>query len=153
MGASGGRPPPPPAAAAVRPAAVPAAASATGTAFGLPAPTAVPPPYQPQQQADDRRRRSPAWLPWLVAGLVVVVIAGVLVAVLGNKASAGEIFLAPNNDPGANAFTPSVAAPPPARVTPPSVAPAQQGAVARLSGAQPGLYGGTQNNASCNVPR
>ncbi|MCU1450170.1 MAG: hypothetical protein JWP02_2340, partial [Acidimicrobiales bacterium] len=117
-----------------------------------PAQQQYPPPYQPPQQADDRRRRTAAWVPWLIVGLVVVVLAGVLVAVLGNKASAGEIFLTPNNDPGANAFTPSAAAPPPARITPPSIAPAQQqGAVTSASGAQPGLYGGTQNNASCNV--
>src|SRR5205823_14856495 len=50
--------------------------------------------------------------------------------------------------------TPNAGSTPPARVTTPTVPQAnQQGQVAGVSGGQPGLYGGTQNNASCNVPQ
>ena len=82
--------------------------------------------------------------------MVVVVV--VLVVALGNKASGGDIFLASDTDPGANAFTPNAGAPPPARVTAPSLPPpAQQGAVAGAVASQPGLYGGTLNTAGCDV--
>jgi hypothetical protein len=93
-------------------------------------------------------------VPFAIIGLIVAVIAGVLIVVLGNnKASAGEIFLAPKNSTGANPFTPNGSAPPPASVTPPTTAAQSQqaGAVNGVSGGAPGLYGGTRNNSTCNV--
>jgi hypothetical protein len=93
----------------------------------------------------------------------VAIVIALVVGLGGNKkASAGEIFLSPAGDPGKNTFTPNVGAPPP--VTPTS-APSSNavvatvpssganGKVASLSGAEPGLYGGTRDSSSCDAKK
>jgi hypothetical protein len=79
-----------------------------------------------------------------------------------NKASAGEIFLAPAADQGKNSFTPNVAAAPPSTPTsapsPSAVAatvPSSGGSgrVASLAGDAPGLYGGTRDSSSCDAKK
>jgi hypothetical protein len=93
----------------------------------------------------------------------VAIIVAVVLGLSGNKkASAGEIFLSPASDPGKNTFTPNVGDPPP--VTPTS-APSSSavaatvpssggsGKVASLSGGEPGLYGGTRDNSSCDAKK
>jgi len=89
-----------------------------------------------------------------VIGLIVFLVVGSG----SKKASAGEIFTTPANTTGKNAFTPSVAAPPPSRMPPtstsstaPPTTAAGKTAVTGVSGNQPGLYGGTRDNSSCNA--
>src|SRR5581483_10226646 len=95
------------------------------------------------------QRRTP-----LLIGAVVVVVAIIAAALVlkSNKASAGEIILAPKNAPGANPFTPSVV--PTAATTPPftspTVPPQQKGATGSVSGSTPGLYGGTRQLGVCD---
>src|SRR5437764_14196058 len=96
-----------------------------------------------------RRRQTP-----MLIGAAVLVVAIVVAAVVlkGNKASAGEIILAPKDAPGANPFTPSVV--PASASTPqfkPPTLPAQKnGATGSVSGAAPGLYGGTRQIGACD---
>jgi hypothetical protein len=100
--------------------------------------------------------------------IVVVVVAGVVMASGGKDGdrSAGgriegspEIFLEPVANPGPDGFTTSVDTDPTATATtttasgPAQTAPSgppEATAVRGLSGSQPGLYGGTRNNSSCN---
>jgi hypothetical protein len=75
-----------------------------------------------------------------------------------DTAAASEVFLETADQPGADPFTTEVAVPPLPATTAPittttSAAPTTSGnvtAVVSTSGGQPGLYGGTQNNASCD---
>jgi hypothetical protein len=89
----------------------------------------------------------------VAVGVVVAVIAAVVLATSSSdKAEAGEIFRAPAGDPGPDTFTPNAGTAAP-ELTPGSVPSSGGGAgtVTGVNAAQPGLYGGTQNNSSCNV--
>jgi serine/threonine protein kinase len=113
---------------------------------GGPTPTPVP-MSGPSDQ--DKRRRS-----LFLVGAVVVVVALIAGAMVfsSNKASAGEIILAPKNAPGAHPFTPSVvpaSATTPA-FTPPTVPAQQNGATGSVSGSTAGLYGGTKQLGVCD---
>lgn len=106
-------------------------------------------------------------MPRIVTALVAVVAVVALVVVLtrssgtSDKAS-GEVFLQPAADAGPDPFTESTAAdratPPP----PPSPPPTASGttgptpaptATRSVSGASPGLYGGTRSLGSCDVEK
>jgi hypothetical protein len=111
-----------------------------------------PPPPPPQQ--------GPPWRIILSVGAIVVAIALVAIALTaggsgssgGNKKSGakGEVFLQPISSTGDNPFTASVGTDL-ANVTPPPGAAGSGNAIATYSGGTPGLYGGTQNNASCDA--
>jgi hypothetical protein len=112
---------------------------------------------------------------WVLAVASAVVVALIVTLVVGltsksesnnkTKASAGEIFLTANKDPGPNPFTPNVGAQPPTTMTPLSlplagstttataVTPTSRpaGTVTGYSGAEIGLYGGTRNLSSCDA--
>ena len=93
------------------------------------------------------------WIPIVAVGVIAAVILAVVLATSSSKkAEAGEIFRAPAGDPGPDSFT-SNAGPGDSSLTPGTVAPGGggTGTVTGVNGAQPGLYGGTQNNSSCNV--
>jgi len=85
--------------------------------------------------------------------LVIVAIAVWFAGAGGKKAGAGEIFLEGNDLPGANTFTPSIAAAPPANkaatatTTP---APSSSG-LTKANAGSPGLYGGQRDVPSCNA--
>ena len=97
-----------------------------------------------------------------IVPVVISLIAVLVIVPGGDKASAGEVFTEPASDPGTDAFTPNVGAPPPASTsstspssssstTPSSVTTAPPGRVSGVSGAEPGLYGGTRDNSSCDA--
>ena len=67
----------------------------------------------------------PKWVLAVASAVVVALIVTLVVGLTGTsksnnktKASAGEIFLTANKDPGPNPFTPNVGAQPPATMTP-----------------------------------
>jgi hypothetical protein len=96
----------------------------------------------------------------VAAVVVLLLIVGALVLGGGKKASAGEVFLDPAPAPGADPFTPSVAAPAPGPSTVPTAAPVATTAPATTAGGAivlhsqagqtPGLYGGTRDQSSCD---
>src|SRR5437763_17027950 len=90
----------------------------------------------------------------MVAGgfIAGVIPDAVLATMTSMEVEAGEICRAPAGDPGPDSFT-SNAGPGDSSLTPGTVAPGGggTGTVTGVNGAQPGLYGGTQNNSSCNV--
>ncbi|MFI0606667.1 MAG: DUF6777 domain-containing protein [Anaerolineae bacterium] len=72
----------------------------------------------------------------------------------------GEIFLQPAAEVGPDPFAATPLAPPPdptlaapVVVEKAAVKPPAQAAIQASSGAQPGLYGGSRNDAACNVPQ
>ena len=81
----------------------------------------------------------------IAGGAVAALLAG------GSGASNEEIFLAPADDGGADAFTESVAVAPPTATTTPTTEPQTSGGTKSFFGSTPGLYGGTRDNASCNT--
>jgi hypothetical protein len=89
---------------------------------------------------------------WLIASLAVLLIAvaGVGVTACHHKATGAELVLTAATDPGANAFMPPAASPPPINTQPPPTLQPQgdDTAVATqpLPGDRDGLYGGTLNN-------
>jgi hypothetical protein len=113
------------------------------------------------------RKRYPLVLGIAIPILIVSLIAGFAVARMLSSddeatavvvAEPGEIFLEPAAEIGADPFAPTPFAPPPdpalARpvgAAPVTTLPATTAAVQAYSGAQPGLYGGTRENAVCNV--
>ncbi|WP_344000275.1 DUF6777 domain-containing protein [Streptomyces thermocarboxydovorans] len=111
--------------------------------------------------------REPGRRPWWksVAGISVVavaVVAAVILAVVlgrsdgGTEAGGGgggEVFLQAADSPGRDPFTESTAedsAPPTATPSAPTAS-ATPGGVRVVEGGRPGLYGGTRNNAACDV--
>lgn len=109
----------------------------------------------------------PAGKPWwrsgprLAAALVAVAAAVALAVVLtrpsGTPAKGGELFLQPAASAGQDPFTESTVTTPGVqepRPTPTGSEPATGTITTRsVSGAQPGLYGGTQDLASCDVEK
>ena len=85
--------------------------------------------------------------------MLFLVAGGAVAALLasGSEASNAEIFLAPAEDPGQDAFTESVAEEPPTPTTAPTAPPQVSGGTQSVFGSTPGLYGGTRDNASCNT--
>ena len=118
----------------------------------------LPPAGAPQRAADlpaptGSRRK------WLIALLVVVLVAalgvgGVLLRnVLSSKPTGTELMLTAATDPGVNSFMPPAASPPPINTQPPpTLQPHGDGTVVTqpLPGDRDGLYGGTLNNAECD---
>jgi len=124
---------------------------------------------QPHNPPSPRR---PWW--WLaIAVVLLLVAAGTVLFVTrqnnstpGTAAVAPELYLEPSDSTGASPFTSTVAAAPPPQPLPqPSVSPPirptssapassqsapSQASVLPISGATPGLYGGTQDQASCD---
>lgn len=92
---------------------------------------------------------------WLIALLAatLIVAAGAATS-CHSKASGGELVLSGATDPGANAFMPAAASPPPSTTQPaPTLQPQGDGttvATQPLPGDRDGLYGGTVNNAECD---
>ncbi len=93
---------------------------------------------------------------WLIAGLVVLVIAAaggtvVLRHVLSSKATGGELMLTGATDPGVNPFMPPAASAPPTDTQPPpTLQPRGDGTsvvTQPLPGGRDGLYGGILDNA------
>jgi len=102
------------------------------------------------------------------AAPVLIAIAAVFVLIVGalgaffvlrdssKEAAATEVFLEPANVPGTNPFTTAIPTKTPASVTTtapkavPSTAIAGATTISTTSGATPGLYGGTQNIATCD---
>ena len=92
---------------------------------------------------------------------VVAIVAAILVSSGGGKSSGGEVFLEATENPGTNPFTQTVAAPLPTSTVrrsttttrPRSTTTARPGQVSftSLHGSTPGLYGGTQNNSTCDA--
>jgi hypothetical protein len=121
---------------------------------------------QPAGPRGDSTRRAMVFLG--VALLAVIAVAGgFLVMRDDEKAGAAEVFLEPVSSTGANPFTSSVAAPAPSSTVRRSTTTTQRSTstsasnrstttqarntVTSFGGATPGLYGGTQNNSSCDV--
>ncbi|WP_308433584.1 DUF6777 domain-containing protein, partial [Streptomyces cirratus] len=89
---------------------------------------------------------------------IATAVALAFTAVGGNKASGGEVFLQASSAAGLDPFTPSTATASEAtEVTPAMANTSKTGAsethTLEVSGAQPGLYGGTRNVTSCNVEK
>lgn len=117
------------------------------------------PPPGPPPTGPPTAPTSRPWLSrnqWLAIGAVIVLVAGIAVGALviggSDEAAAAEVFLAPTSDVGPNPFTPNVANTPPSTVASATTTPttAASGTVS-VSGAAPGLYGGTQDNSSCDA--
>jgi hypothetical protein len=97
-------------------------------------------------------------VPGAIAAAAVLLIAGFVITRSGSDGGkAGEIFLEPAAQQGPAPFTPTVAAPPPVPTpTPDPQAPEttrkadSTAAIQAIAGSQPGLYGGTRNNSSCD---
>ena len=91
----------------------------------------------------------------LVAVFVVIVgVVAVVVLTRSDKAEAKEISLQSNTEPGPDPYTPSAATPPPtstSTTTQLSVPPPSGNALRSYVGGQPGLYGGTRNQRSCDA--
>ncbi|MFJ6718552.1 DUF6777 domain-containing protein, partial [Streptomyces sp. NPDC091259] len=90
-------------------------------------------------------------------GIATAVVLGFTV-MGGNKASGGEVFLQATSAAGLDPFTPSTAtASEQTEVTPAMANASKTGAsgarTLEVDGAQPGLYGGTRNVASCDVEK
>ncbi|MEU9302522.1 DUF6777 domain-containing protein [Streptomyces sp. NPDC048269] len=141
----------------------------SGDRQGAPPPPPPPPPpggsggYGSGSGPHDEPGRKPWWrsAPRLVTALVAVAAAVALALVLtrpsGTPGQGSEVFLQPAGSAGQDPFTESTARtqsvqePQPA---PSSAAPATATTATRsVSGAQPGLYGGTQDLASCDVEK
>ena len=155
-GSHPGRPPAPPPGwgpppAAAPPPGAPAAPGWGGTGAGGPA-WGGPPPAP----GGGGSGRGP--LPWILVGalvVVVVLIVGAVVVLSGDdEAEAGEIFLEPATEAGADPFATGLKADavevttttqPPATTTDDGAA-----ATPSISGGRPGLYGGTRNAATCD---
>lgn len=118
-----------------------------------PGPPAGPPPGPPAGPSSGSHRWVYATIAVVFVLLVVAVV--VLVVTRNDSASASEVFLEPTNSAGANPFTNSVAAnsiSTGAITTTTSTPGAASGAaITSVSGGQPGLYGGTKNEAACNA--
>jgi serine/threonine protein kinase len=106
-----------------------------------------------------RPRSSPSKRTWLIASLVVALIAAVGIGVvlfrnfLAPKGAGAELVLTGATDPGANPFMPPAASPPPTNTQPaPTLQPHGGATVATqpLPGDREGLYGGTLDNAACD---
>jgi hypothetical protein len=110
----------------------------------------TPPPNEPRCPGDDANR---AWTRLkrirLIAVLAVILIA--IATSCHSKPSGGELELTAATDPGANAFMPPAASPPPTDTQPPpTLQPQGDGSTVEtqpLPGDRDGLYGGTANNA------
>ncbi|MER7815254.1 DUF6777 domain-containing protein [Streptomyces sp. NPDC096153] len=93
----------------------------------------------------------------LSAGTAVVVAMAVILAVSlmgGGSQGGGEIFLQTASAAGRDPFTPSVATDTRGAETPSGPSTSRIGSrTVAVSGAHPGLYGGTQNVASCDVEK
>ncbi|WUL08784.1 hypothetical protein OHT74_33485 [Streptomyces sp. NBC_00354] len=134
---------------------------------GREGPPPPPPPAPPGGTPPGPPPGGPWWRsgPRLATALVAVVAAVALAVVLtrpsGTSTAGGEVFLQPAAVAGPDPFTESTAAkeatPPPRTATPPvpqSAAPTTGAIVTRsVSGAAPGLYGGTKATASCDVEK
>ncbi|MGW7026122.1 DUF6777 domain-containing protein [Streptomyces xanthophaeus] len=141
---------------------------------GQDGPPAAPPPPAPPggpggPPGGDAAGRGPWWrsVPRLATALValaaVVALAVVLTRPSGTSDKArGEVFLQPAADAGPDPFTVSTAsdrATPPPPPSPPPTASATTGptpaptATRSVSGASPGLYGGTKSLGSCDVEK
>src|SRR5664280_1446527 len=127
-----------------------------------------PPRTTPGRPSPARRRSGHSARRWMVIvaaiGALAVATAAVLAFTRPNRQenAAGELFLDPAAGTGADPFTTGSAGtlpPPPAPAPAPAPAPSLPPATVRtpgstaiqaISGATPGLYGGTLNNSSCN---
>ncbi|MFI2453677.1 DUF6777 domain-containing protein [Streptomyces sp. NPDC019539] len=93
----------------------------------------------------------------LSAGMAVVVAMAVILAFSlmgGGSQGGGEIFLQTASAAGRDPFTPSVATDTRGAGTPSGPSTSRIGSrTVAVSGAHPGLYGGTQNVASCDVEK
>lgn len=145
--------------------AIDAAASPTPTAAQVPLPpgaTAPVPPPEPRA----RRRPSTSLLVALATLVVVALVTAVLALTGGDDdddddladTGSGEVFLEPISFAGEAPFTDSVdehnrgttATTAPVIATTQPDDPNAQAPTRSIPGAQPGLYGGTRNNASCD---
>jgi hypothetical protein len=114
----------------------------------------IPPPgaQAPPPPGGNSRRN---WTIGLSIGAVLLVIA-IIAAVLAfssDDAEAGEVFLDPTSDVGRDPFTDSVAGPdiePIAAGSTPATSAGGPVEVRSRPGSEPGLYGGTQNQAQCD---
>ncbi len=130
----------------------------SGPPPGGPTPTGAPAGGGPVE-AESRNRK-----PALLIGIAVAVIVGLVIALVvtnrggdGKKAAGkGEIFLESASSTGPNPFTRSVATGSPVAVTTTTRPPAStstvpsRATVQGVQGSQPGLYGGTRNNSTCD---
>lgn len=95
-------------------------------------------------------------LPILVVLIVIVGGIGIFLVVRSDDASAGEVFLEASAQPGPNPFTTDIKvtdAPTTSTTAPPvvtSTTGSSGNAIASSLGSTPGLYGGTQNIATCD---
>ncbi|WP_313896775.1 DUF6777 domain-containing protein [Streptomyces sp. GC420] len=125
-----------------------------------------PPPGPPRPSGagpNGGEPRRPWWrdVPKIAAVAAAVIAAVVLAVVLtrpdgGGEAAAGEVFLQPASETGPDPFTGSTVTEPPAAEspeTPPTAPETATGATRSVPGSTPGLYGGTQKVASCDVEK
>ena len=128
---------------------------------GPPRGPAGPPPggygygYQPPPGPPPPKRSNTGLIVGIAVGVVVLLIAatvGVLV-LTQDEAEAGEIFLAPATEIGDDPFTDSVANPDNRAVASQGTTGTSAGGpveVRSAAGSEPGLYGGTQDQAQCD---
>ncbi len=111
--------------------------------------------YQPPAEPPPPKRSNTGLIVGIAVGVVVLLIAvtvGVLV-LTQDDAEAGEIFLAPATDVGDDPFTDSVANPDNRAVASQGTTGTSAGGTVEVrsaAGSEPGLYGGTQNQAQCD---
>ncbi|MFD7628691.1 DUF6777 domain-containing protein [Streptomyces sp. NPDC059851] len=85
---------------------------------------------------------------------VATVLAVVLTRPAGDSAQASEVILQPTSSTGPDPFTPSTANTSTALpAAAPVAAPTEAGVIRSVSGAEPGLYGGTRKSAACDVEK
>ncbi|MQS38128.1 DUF6777 domain-containing protein [Streptomyces katsurahamanus] len=92
----------------------------------------------------------------IAAGVVVAVVLVVVLTRPGGSGAQSEVFLQAAAEPGPDPYTPSTAQASTVEgqsAEPPGPAPTQTYAAREVSGATVGLYGGTQDAASCDVER
>ena len=129
-----------------------------GGGYGPPPPGGYGPHGQPGYPGHGQPEKKNKKLPLIigsVVALLLVIGAGAFFFV--GDAEAGEVFLVPAASAGPDPFseTPFASAPDPAVAQPAAPAsgairPTRSGPIQATSGAKPGLYGGSMNNASCD---
>ncbi|MFE6856940.1 DUF6777 domain-containing protein, partial [Streptomyces sp. NPDC057674] len=119
-------------------------------------------PGTPGTPPNGGRGKGPWWrsVPKVASVTAVVVAAAALAVVLTNSpddksdtggSGGGEVFLQNAAASGPDPFTKSTARTQPASASPASLPPRTSSATPEVSGSTPGLYGGTQSVASCDV--
>ena len=129
------------------------AAPDEGLTVVLPGLDRSPEPAPPKTKPRERKQRKRGLLIATIIGLVVALAASTfaVVAVIKRDDASAEVYLEAAKRPGANPFTKNVANQNPTLTNSyDAKGKTGTGVVLTVAGTEPGLYGGTQNNQSCD---